>query len=174
MTVNHLSFGQSWLDYVTGGGRLWFSVAEGFVLISGIVFGIVYSRYLQEYDWEKVIAKVSARALQLYLVAIIWQTIAATLAYGFNWGIQIGESYWPAFLLSVFQIGDILTEVDLLPMYSLLLLWGLVVLYMLEKRKLIWVIIFYLHFGTPVFLYQIHSHSLDKTLIRQHGKYYLL
>lgn len=45
MTINHLAFGASWLDYITGGGQLWFSAAEGFVLTSGIVFGLVYTRY---------------------------------------------------------------------------------------------------------------------------------
>lgn len=80
--------------------------------------------------------------MQLYLIAVVWQLIAITLAYSFDWGIKTGESYWQALRFAVFQVGDILNGVDLLPMYSLLLLWGLVVLYLLEKRKLRWVMVF--------------------------------
>src|ERR687894_1954450 len=41
MVVDHLG-GASWLYALTGGNRFLVSAAEGFVLISGVVAGIVY------------------------------------------------------------------------------------------------------------------------------------
>ncbi len=142
MTINHMAFGHSWLDYITGGGRMWFSAAEGFVLISGIIFGLVNKRYLLELGWERTISKVARRAMQLFLIAVIWQVIAIALAYGLGWGIKKGDSFFQAIQFALFQVGDILGGVDLLPMYSLLLLWGLIMLYWLEKRKPLLVVVF--------------------------------
>src|SRR5262245_42921187 len=46
MVVDHIGGDSSWLYHLTGADRFFTTAAEGFVFISGLVFGIVYSGIL--------------------------------------------------------------------------------------------------------------------------------
>ncbi|MCX7670000.1 MAG: OpgC domain-containing protein, partial [Anaerolineae bacterium] len=73
MIVDHVR-GQSPLHLLTGGNRFYASAAEGFILTSGLVAGLVYRRLMERNGMGATLLKVLQRASVLYLL-----TIALTL-----------------------------------------------------------------------------------------------
>src|SRR5579859_1020797 len=66
MLVDHVGGDKSWLYAVTGGDRFYVSAAECFVLLSGIVTGIVYGPIMVRYGPGVVSRKLLRRAALLY------------------------------------------------------------------------------------------------------------
>src|SRR5512137_1692633 len=73
MIIDHVR-GPSPLYLLTGGNRFFVSAAEGFILTSGLMAGLVYRRVVARDGLLAAVRKVWARAVTLYLV-----TIAITL-----------------------------------------------------------------------------------------------
>lgn len=144
MTVNHLLMAPSWAFRLTGLNAMWVTAAEGFVLVSGIVFGMLYRQRSQDKGWEWTWQKVGKRALQLYLVTVVWQLFFGTLDFIQRdlWGREssLPESYLDFVQNAIFQVRSLLLGVDLLPMYVVLLPWGALVIYLLSKGKWPWVL----------------------------------
>src|SRR5690348_4820211 len=70
MLVDHVGGNQSWLYAITGGDRWYVSAAECFVLLSGVVTGIVYGPIMVRYGPGEVTRKLLKRAGLMYL----WST----------------------------------------------------------------------------------------------------
>ncbi|HKQ71004.1 MAG TPA: OpgC domain-containing protein [Polyangiaceae bacterium] len=68
--VDHVG-GWSPLYYLTGGARFFVTAAEGFVCISGVVFGGVYWPIAEKAGMRSVWRKALKRAAMLYVVAIV-------------------------------------------------------------------------------------------------------
>src|SRR5919202_5860461 len=77
MVADHLG-GASWLHALTGGNRFFVSAAEGFVLISGVVVGVVYGDRARREGLRAAAVKLLQRAWLLYAVAV-WLALATTL-----------------------------------------------------------------------------------------------
>jgi len=69
MIIDHVR-GESPLYLVTGGNRFYTSAAEGFILTSGLVAGLVYRRMIEREDLGAALHKVIVRAVSLYLLTI--------------------------------------------------------------------------------------------------------
>ncbi len=69
MIVDHVR-GQSPLYLLTGGNRFYASAAEGFILTSGLVTGLVYRRLIDRGDLGTSLHKLLSRAASLYLLTI--------------------------------------------------------------------------------------------------------
>ena len=139
MSINHLRMFPAWTLVFTGGNRLWTTAAEGFILVSGIVFGYLYRYQSINLGWHNVIAKVAKRALKLYLLAVVGQFILVLgdviLRQWRGRPTDIPENFRDLIEGSFLQIRFSYPYLDILVLYALLLLWGVFAVYLLAQRR---------------------------------------
>ena len=145
MTINHLKTFPAWTRPLTGAGALWITALAGFILVSGVVLGMLYRRRVKTRGWHWSISQVVKRSLQLYLVAVVCHFIMANgdyvlrLLVGRPSGIH--TDYHRLVISILFQQRESYLGVDLLPLYIILLPVGLVAVYLLERRKWHWLLL---------------------------------
>jgi hypothetical protein len=139
MSINHLRMFPAWTLVFTGGNRLWATAAEGFILVSGIVFGHLYRYRSAEWGWHNVIAKIAKRALKLYLLAVVGQFILVLgdviLREWRNRPAQVPANLRDLVEGSFLQIRFSYPYLDILVLYALLLLWGIFAVYLLAQGR---------------------------------------
>lgn len=72
MTINHISdfAPTSWINAATGHGDFFITAAEGFVFISGLVMGIVYSAIVIKQGLGPAVIKALQRLVKIYYVTV--------------------------------------------------------------------------------------------------------
>src|SRR5512140_3391930 len=94
MVVDHFG-GSSWLYLLTGNNNFFTSGAEAFVLISGMVVGIVYGAIARRDGIRAASGKAFRRAFTLYKLTVIMTLLFAALSdlFGLPWskGIDLGD-----------------------------------------------------------------------------------
>lgn len=155
MVVDHLG-GASWLYLITGNNSFFTSGAEAFVVISGIVVGIVYGGIAQHEGLRAAARKAFQRAWTLYKL-----TIAMTLGlaifsdfYQLPWAKSVDISDPVAFTINVIFLRQTYYLADIPLLYTLLMAatpLGLWLLYRQHTRVLliasfaIWIFFQYIH-----------------------------
>lgn len=143
MTIDHIGLFPAWTLAFTGGTRLWVTAVEGFVLIAGIVFGLIFSRYSLDHGWSATIDRVGRRTLLLYAIGVIGHWLINTLDFGLRLtrGLDtpVTDNYIDLMQAALFQTQRAPVNFDLMPLYALLILWGVVVLYALRRVGWPWV-----------------------------------
>ena len=123
MAVDHIG-GASWLYAITGGNRFFVSAAEGFVFISGVTVGIVYSARARAGGLRAVVPKLLERAWLLYVLAV-WLAIGTAFAAAvlrLPRGNLLAEA--PAqFVFEVVTLQRTFYLVDVMLLYAFLLLF---------------------------------------------------
>lgn len=125
ITLGHFGSTFTWLMWQPLG---YFSNAEGFILLSGTVFGLVYAKLIQR-DPVSMRQKAHRRAWLIYLSHIALLLFVA----GFTWITQDGSSQWRSHALYMAEhpalaliFGGLLIYqpplLDILPMYALFVL----------------------------------------------------
>ncbi len=124
MVVDHVGGNESWLYPVTGGNRFFVSAAEAFVLISGIVLGIVYRGVVEKRGIADALMKALQRAWMLYLVTVLLTLTFTWLSHALrlSWAPPLGDGGALGFVLNVVTLHRTVYLVDILLMYTLLLL----------------------------------------------------
>ncbi len=140
MVVDHLA-GPSALYLITGGNRFFTSAAETFVLVSGLVAGQVYGRIAQRQSLHVALRRLLQRTWSLYLLTVALTMISISLGLpGSSAGAQSGERSPPQLLWSILTLHQTAYLVDVMLLYTLLLLVAPVaVLLMYESRT--WVVL---------------------------------
>ena len=145
MTIDHVGLFPAWTIAITGGARLWVTATEGFVLIAGIVFGMVFGRYSQERGWSWTSARIGRRALLLYGIGASGHWLLMTIDYllRLTRGLQtnVPTDYWELVQSALFQTRRAPASFDLMPLYTLLMVWGLLALYGLRHGGWRWVVV---------------------------------
>ena len=145
MTVNHLGTFPAWTRPLTGAGSLWVSAAEGFVLVSGVVLGMLYRKRVKERGWHWSARKIGRRALQLYLLGVLGQIILSTGDYLLRFyqdrPSPLPMDYRSLLEAALYQAQYKFPGVDLLPLYAVLLPYGLLLVYLLTRGQWKWVAI---------------------------------
>lgn len=145
MTVNHLNTFPAWTLLLTGGNRLWISAAIGFIIVSGLVLGILYRSRVAKKGWHWAIAQVGRRAVQLYLLGAVSRLILVTGDFVLRlvWGrsSDLPENYWHLVDGALLHTRYSFAYTDMLVLYALLLPIGLGAIYFLQKGKWKWVIL---------------------------------
>jgi len=142
MTIDHLGTFPAWTIVFTGDTQLWVSAAEGFVLISGILLGLLYRRRIDEKGWRWSRWHIGRRTAVLYALGVVGQIILTTGDYllrlfrGRASGLP--TNYLELVENALFQIRDPFRGVDLLPLYAVLLPCGLAALYLIKNGKWRW------------------------------------
>lgn len=136
MLVDHIG-GQSWLYSITGGDRFFVSGAEGFVFISGLVLGMVSIQRLEQNGLAFTLWAPLARARILYLLAIVLTLGFATYvgAIGLPWGWDINQADLLETVMGTLTLHRTFYLVDILVLYTLLLLAAPVALLLLVQGK---------------------------------------
>jgi hypothetical protein len=155
MSINHLRLLPTWTLPFTGGNELWVTAAEGFILVSGLVFGNLYRYRAKELGWHKFTSTVAMRALKLYLLAVVGQFILTTGDYILRaWRDRpttVPESYRDLVEGAFLQIRFSYPYLDVLVLYALLLLWGVFAIYLLTNQR--WKLVL---FGSFILWYAWH------------------
>ncbi len=138
MIVDHVGGERSWLYPLTGGNRFFVSAAEAFVLISGIVLGIVYRGFVEKQGVAAALMKALHRAWMLYAATVLLSLSFAAMSYalGLPWAPEIASSgaAW-RFALDVATLHQTVYLVDVLLMYTLLLLIAAPVVLLLSQGR---------------------------------------
>ena len=87
--IDHLQRWPGITDWITGQGRLWVSAAEGFILISGIMIGLIRGYKDSSLPLAVVTKKLWTRAFILYIWSVITSTLILLLIN--YWDTQ----FWP-------------------------------------------------------------------------------
>ncbi|OUD14143.1 OpgC domain-containing protein [Thioflexithrix psekupsensis] len=146
ITINHLGSPLSLYTYQPFG---FYSAAEGFVFLSGLVAGLVYSYYAQlgrGFLWSKAFI----RARDIYLVHILLVAlllVCVLLIQDWLREKDLLEPFWGVFVeqppeLTFFLYATLLfhsSYLDILPMYALFLLAMPLVIEALVKKRWLWV-----------------------------------
>jgi hypothetical protein len=124
MIADHIGGDSSWLYRLTGGDRFFVTAAEGFVFISGLVFGIVYAGVLPRQGLAEGMMKALHRAGLLYLLTVVLTLLTAAVAVRFQlyWAPQdVTRATLRDFVLSVVTLHRTFYMTDVLLLYTFLL-----------------------------------------------------
>ena len=134
MLVDHIA-GGSWLHAVTGGDRFVVSAAEGFMLISGLVMGMVYQKVIRRDGLCAALRKVLLRAVKLYILHV-------ALTLGFATASNLAGAFWSApvedraaFVVGVLTLRETYYLTDIVHLYTMLVLSAPVALLLLARGR---------------------------------------
>ncbi len=136
MIVDHVGGRDSWLYAVTGGNRFFVSAAEAFVLISGVVLGIVYLGVVERRGIGVALMKALSRAWMLYVVTVLLTLGFAGLSslLGLPWA-AMSDGGVGSFVVAVATLHRTYFLADVLLMYALLLLIAGPVILLLSQGR---------------------------------------
>ncbi|MGE5263841.1 MAG: OpgC domain-containing protein [Acidobacteriota bacterium] len=136
MVVDHFG-GSSWLYLITGNNNFFTSGAEAFVLISGMVVGIVYGAIAKREGLAAAAKKALQRAWTLYKLTVVLTLAFAAVSDYFQlpWakGVDIGNPF--EFTFNVFILHETYYLADIPLMYTLLMAAAPIGLYFLYKGR---------------------------------------
>lgn len=141
MVVDHVR-GASPLWFITGGNRFFVGAAEGFILTSGLVAGIVYSRLIKRDGMGSSFIRVLKRAFTLYQL-----TMALTLAFlplsellDLPWAQGVDARSPISLLVSILTLHRTYYLVDVMLLYTVLFLLTPLALVLIDQGKRWWVL----------------------------------
>lgn len=139
MIVDHVR-GASPLYLITGGNRFYTSAAEGFILTSGLVAGLVYRRLIKRDGMAPALLKVLNRAITLYLLTVgitLVFSLFSEIAY-LPWAQGVSFSDPIGFVVSVFTLHQTYYLIDVLLLYTVLFLVSPLAFILLDRGKGWW------------------------------------
>lgn len=141
MIIDHVR-GASPLYFLTGGNRFFTSAAEGFILTSGLVSGLVYHRLIQRDGMSNSLLKVLQRMLTLYLLTVgvtLLFTPFSEITY-LPWATGINFTDPLGFVVSVFTLHQTYYLIDVMLLYTVLFLVSPLAFVLLDRGKL-WILL---------------------------------
>ncbi len=136
MVVDHFG-GASWLYLITGNNSFFTSGAEAFVLISGMVVGIVYGNIAHKEGLRAAMLKALQRAWTLYKLTIVMTLALAILSDFFRlpWAKDLDLGDPLQFVLNVILFRQTYYLADIPLLYTLLMAAAPIGLWLLVKRR---------------------------------------
>ncbi len=141
MIVDHVR-GPSPIYLLTGGNRFYTSAAEGFILVSGLVTGLVYPRLIARDGLGNSLLKLLSRAWALYLltvgVTLLFLPISEVLYLPWAQGVDLSNPL--ALVVSILTMHRTYYLIDVMLLYTILFI--LVPLaFVLLAHKRTWVVL---------------------------------
>jgi hypothetical protein len=136
MVVDHFG-GDSWLYAITGGNRFYVSAAEGFIFISGFIWGQAYRAKRDRSGLQSAMADALRRARTLYLATIALTLIFSALYLYTDVALWTGRDFglgidsWQEITVAALTLHYTYHGTDILAMYTLLLVIAPLVLLLL-------------------------------------------
>jgi hypothetical protein len=134
--IDHVG-GWSPLFYLTGGAKFFVTAAEGFVCISGLVFGKVYRPIVEKSGMKAVWAKALRRSGQLYLVAMASSLLllGGGMLVHLPWARFDGLGQVASFIGGLLTFQLMFPLVRILAMYTLLVAIAPVGIWLVSRGK---------------------------------------
>lgn len=135
MVTDHIGGERSFLYLLTGGDRFFVSAAEAFVFLSGLLMGMVNGGLIRRGNVDGALAKVLRRAGMLYglTVGLTLATGALPLALGLPGRPDLVGRSFLEYVVGIFTLHISITFVDVLLLYTILVLIAEPVLLLLEQ-----------------------------------------
>ena len=135
MVTDHVGGARSFLFLLTGGDRFFVSAAEAFVFLSGLLMGMVNGGLIHRGNTDGALHKVLRRAGMLYALTVGLTLIigALPLALGIPGRPDVGELSLIEYVIGIFTLHRTVTFVDVLLLYTILVLAAEPVLLLLEQ-----------------------------------------
>src|SRR3954447_18830522 len=135
MVTDHIGGDRSLLFVLTGGNRFFVSAAEAFVFLSGLLMGMVNGGLIHKGNVDGALRKVLRRAGMLYAltVGLTLITGALPLALGMPGRPDVGGLSLTEYVIGIFTLHRTITFVDVLLLYTILVLVAEPVLLLLEQ-----------------------------------------
>jgi len=163
MIIDHIG-GRSILYYVTFGNQFFTSVTEGFILVSGIVTGLVYSNLIKRDGIGIAFKKSARRLLSLYLITISLSLLILFLGEHFgvmsSKGVDLAQPIQPILNLLLFR--NLYDHGQILVLYCYMFLLLPFAIILLEGHKTGWLI------GLSSLIYLMNVIYPDTLLIQVH------
>ena len=142
MVVDHFG-GSSWLYLITGNNNFFTSGAEAFVVISGIVVGIVYGGIACKDGMRAAIVKALQRAWTLYKLTIVMTIVFAILSEFFQlpWAKDAPIGNPLGFIVNVIFLRQTYYLADIPLLYTILMAVTPIGLYLLCQRRTAWLVL---------------------------------
>lgn len=136
MVVDHFG-GASWLYLITGNNSFFTSGAEAFVLISGMVVGMVYGNIARRDGIKAAAMKAFERAFTLYKLTVVLTLGLAVISDFFDlpWSKSVDITDPIAFTLRVIFLRETYYLADIPMMYTYLMAIAPLGLYLLYKGR---------------------------------------
>jgi hypothetical protein len=143
----HLAYTPSFLSAFDGRGQLWFSEAEGFFFISGLLIGIIRHKDIIRFGLKVATKKTLRRSLKLYAASVVltlgFVVLARTLISYNIGGVKAGvdtTSSWLHLITQTLTLQYSYGWTDFLIYYASFLFVAPLALWLLRK-KLWWVVL---------------------------------
>jgi hypothetical protein len=141
MIVDHVR-GPSPIYLLTGGNRFYTSAAEGFILISGLVTGLVYPRLIARDGLGNSLLKLLSRAWALYLltvgVTLLFLPISEILYLPWAEGVDLSNPL--AVVVSILTMHRTYYLIDVMLLYTILFIFVPLAFVLLEHKRT-WVVL---------------------------------
>ncbi|MFN8516857.1 MAG: OpgC domain-containing protein [Thermomicrobiales bacterium] len=134
MVIDHIGGENSPFYLLTGGNRFFFSAAEAFVFLSGLLMGMINGGLIRRGDIGEALTRVLRRAGMLYTLTVGLTAVVALLPLllGLSWAPRLqGESVID-FIVGVLTLHRSTYLVDVMLLYTLLVLAAEPVLLLLK------------------------------------------
>ncbi len=142
--ADHLQRWPGIFDWFTGQGRLWVSAAEGFILISGIMIGLIRGHKDKSLPLISVAKKLWKRAFVLYVWSIITSLLALVIVL--NWqttfmpyppGMDsfIPNSSWFSIFIQSVNLTAVFGWTNFLGLYAIFLAVSPLAIWLLRNNK---------------------------------------
>ncbi len=142
MVVNHMG-GASWLYPLTGANRFWISAAEAFVVLSGLIVGMVYGGMALKEGLRVAQIKALKRAFTLYKLTVVLTLLstAVAVALHFEWAQDLPLDNPLEFIVNVLTLHQVVYLTDIPLMYTLFLFLTPIGLWLLVRGRTVWLVV---------------------------------
>jgi hypothetical protein len=142
MVIDHWG-GASLLYGFTGGNKFWVSAAEGFVLLSGLVAGMVYGKIASRENLRAAQIKLLRRAFTLYKLTVALTLIVTAFAVITHspWADDLPLENPAEFIFNVITLHQVIAFTDIPMLYTFLLLAATLALWFMHTRRALWLLI---------------------------------
>jgi hypothetical protein len=139
--IDHLERWPGIFDWMTGQGRLWVSAAEGFILMSGVMIGLIRGRKDLHLPFKTVTKKIIKRSATLYVWAIITAVISLWVVK--VWGATLvpyppgTDSFSPNYpdIVEIMTMTATFGWSVFLQFYAVFLLFSPIAIWLLRKNR---------------------------------------
>ncbi|HEX9116878.1 MAG TPA: OpgC domain-containing protein, partial [Anaerolineae bacterium] len=141
MVIDHVG-GPSPVQWLTGGNRFFTSAAEGFILLSGVVAGLIYHRLAVREGLKSAVRKALGRAFTLYLLSVGLTLLMVPISEAFelSWAQGLDGTHPLTFVVGVLTLHRTYYLADVMLLYTLLFCLLPLPLFLMERGKTAWLL----------------------------------